>query len=979
MEIQRLLLPKDDAKNIRAMYVDGRGFDILEDAFHCREGAVITTLSYFNAFTVSKWKKYTKLANLKLVLSLKGDFEIRVYGASIVEGKLATELVAEESFRQSKKGRVEIELPFDKLHDTSLYWEARLLGKTGIVYGSAYETQLPEEEINDIRLAVGICTFRREEFLIPNLRKLDAAILDPNSLLYNNLDVYVSDNGDSKQLKELELESGRFKVVTNPNFGGASGFCRTMIESLKSKKPYTHFLFLDDDVEINLSAIERNVSFLRVLKPEFKMALIGGAMFSIDDQWLQFESAAESRETRFIFNRRDIDLRDPFQVVSNEIEFSANYNAWCYCCTPYAYLSASNLPNPIFFHMDDVEYSLRNKVKVITLNGINVWHLYRKAIHSPKNDYYDVRNRLITLSEIDPPSAIRIADIYLDAFTQSALRYHYASAINAINGILDFCKGFDYFKSLHTGKKHAELESDPQGWIDIDENAHLDQLTLSTPFVRYPGYKNDIVKKTLKVKKGIKVVLKDNTIADAMEASTNILIDVKNNKYTVYKRDLKKLSRVLLLNREAHKQIRENLRKAVDEFHNRLPEVQNLDFWNRYLGLTEGPDTRKKVIFVASDNSRTSGAFRSMTVLATLLRDQYDMNVTVVLPYANGTGASYLRENGVKFTVIESRDWILPMNASAEAIASKKATMAEWNNKAVEQFIRLFRAEKPDVVHINTSYHYAAALAAKETGTRLCWHIREFLEEDQQRTFVDKKAALELMERFPIIAISDAIADKYKAQLPHGDVTRIYNGIDGKQFYKKDHAILDKEKIRVLCIGVVYEGKGQHLLLEALAKLPEEKRARFELVFAGLNDTHPYKERVEGIIAKNHLQKYVTFLGPINNVDEEYAKSDVLAVCARAEAFGRTTVEAMMGGLLVIGAKSGGTVELIQDQETGLLFEPENADDLSKKLLECLEKQKVCNKIALAGQKRAMELYTAEENAKNIHDFYVSKMKLEAK
>ena len=43
--------------------------------------------------------------------------------------------------------------------------------------------------------------------------------------------------------------------------------------------------------------------------------------------------------------------------------------------------------------MDDVEYGLRNNLPIITLNGINVWHLYKKALVNAKNDYYDIRNR----------------------------------------------------------------------------------------------------------------------------------------------------------------------------------------------------------------------------------------------------------------------------------------------------------------------------------------------------------------------------------------------------------------------------------------------------------------------------------------------------------------------------------------------------------------------------------------------------------
>lgn len=973
MIIQPLLIPHDDAKNIRSMYLQGYGFDFDSEGIHLKSNAKVSTLSYFNAFALSKWKKYTKLKNLSLKIAAKGSFTLKVLGASVNGKKLSTFPIISKKIENPKKKDVTIAIPIDELSYTSIFFDITTRNQKAIIYDAHYATKINAKDTNEVFMAVGICTFKREEFLVPNLHKLENAILDESSPANGRLDVYVSDNGSSKELAELSFKTDRISIFQNPNYGGASGFARTMIESLKSKKPYTHFLFLDDDVEINISAIERNIYFLTLLKEEYKSSIIGGAMFSIDEQWLQFELASEIRGAgNDVFNRRDVDLRNPFEVVANELEYPANYNAWCYCCTPYSYITESNLPNPIFFHMDDVEYSLRNNVHVITLNGINVWHLYRKAVHNAKNDYYDVRNRLITLSEIDPASAMRMADLYLDIYTQMALRYHYAQAFNALNAIIDFCKGFDYFLSLDTAKKHAELESDPVSWADIDEGAHIDQLTIAAPFKKYPGYKNDVVKKTFAAKKGkIKVVLKNNTIADALEATTNILVDIKSGKYIRYERDLVKLSRFLLLNREAHKRIRKDLPRAVSEFHNRLPEVQNLDFWSRYLGLAKDKDARKKVILVSSDNSRTSGAFRSMTTLATILRDEFNMNVLVVLPWPKGTGASYLRENGVKFTSIESSDWIVKMDAPDFDLAKKKNQIERMNPEAIEQFVQLFEKEKPDVVHINTSYSYVAAVAAKKTGTKLCWHIREFLEEDQMKTYIDKAKALELMANFPLIGISNAITAKYRSLLPEANITRIYNGIDSTTFFKPDHSIMDKQSIRVLCVGVLFEGKGQHLLLEAVASLPKAIRNKFKIVFAGVLGSKEFMDKLGAIIKEGGLEKNVAFLGPVNNVDEECARSDVLCVCAKAEAFGRTTVEAMMSGCLVIGANSGGTSELIEGGSTGLLFETGDPADLASKLKCCVEEREMCKQIAKAGQEMAMERFTALANAKSIHDFYV--------
>ena len=51
-------------------------------------------------------------------------------------------------------------------------------------------------------------------------------------------------------------------------------------------------------------------------------------------------------------------------------------------------------------------------------------------------------------------------------------------------------------------------------------------------------------------------------------------------------------------------------------------------------------------------------------------------------------------------------------------------------------------------------------------------------------------------------------------------------------------------------------------------------------------------------------------------------QADIGLTCSRNEAFGRTTVEALLMGKPVIGTNTGGTVDLISDGVDGLLYPP---------------------------------------------------------
>jgi glycosyltransferase involved in cell wall biosynthesis len=59
-------------------------------------------------------------------------------------------------------------------------------------------------------------------------------------------------------------------------------------------------------------------------------------------------------------------------------------------------------------------------------------------------------------------------------------------------------------------------------------------------------------------------------------------------------------------------------------------------------------------------------------------------------------------------------------------------------------------------------------------------------------------------------------------------------------------------------------------------------------------------------------------------------------MCSRCEAFGRVTVEAMKLGLAVVGSNTGGTLDIVQHDVNGLLYEAGDVQDLARKIAEII-------------------------------------------
>ena len=112
------------------------------------------------------------------------------------------------------------------------------------------------------------------------------------------------------------------------------------------------------------------------------------------------------------------------------------------------------------------------------------------------------------------------------------------------------------------------------------------------------------------------------------------------------------------------------------------------------------------------------------------------------------------------------------------------------------------------------------------------------------------------------------------------------------------------------------------------------------------------------------------FEGYQKNVSKFLDKSDIFCMCTKWEAFGRTTVEAMLSGNLVIGANTAGTKDLIDDGVTGILYNQGNSEDLYNKIVLAIENKSRSKEIAKSGRKYMFENMSSEKNADEIYKLY---------
>lgn len=269
-----------------------------------------------------------------------------------------------------------------------------------------------------------------------------------------------------------------------------------------------------------------------------------------------------------------------------------------------------------------------------------------------------------------------------------------------------------------------------------------------------------------------------------------------------------------------------------------------------------------------------------------------------------------------------------------------------WTNiKAVRSIRKLIKMEQIELVHTNTSAVNVGAVAAYFLKIPHIWHLREYMEEDFGYKRLNVAITRKLIRKSKYcIAVSKGIKKKYKKEYC-ANIIHLYDGVECSLYeYPVNMENDTKEISELLLAGAVCEGKGQWDAVRAVEILVN-KGITVHLSIVGDGD-FMYIKKLKKYVRNKELTKYITFHPFTNRLQEWRIRSTIVLVCSRMEAFGRVTAEAMMAGKIVIGTNTGGTKELIGENEArGYLYRYNHPKELADKIeYVLLNKQEVVEK-----------------------------------
>jgi glycosyltransferase involved in cell wall biosynthesis len=366
---------------------------------------------------------------------------------------------------------------------------------------------------------------------------------------------------------------------------------------------------------------------------------------------------------------------------------------------------------------------------------------------------------------------------------------------------------------------------------------------------------------------------------------------------------------------------------------------------------------KTKVLLVVT-KSNYGGAQRYVHDLATNLpKDRFE--VTVACGHAPdgkpGRLAKVLAQAGIRILLVPelSRD-VNPLG----------------DLKALGALVRLFRAEKPDIVHLNSSKAGGlGALAGRIAVVRHIIFTSHGLPFDEDRGALSRFAItlatwMTVLLSHRTIVIANDTADRLK-KLPflRKKVTLIHNGILTPRFLSPEDARRD---IRTLdasipsdakwigMIGELHVNKDYATAIEMMGFLESDAH----LVVIGDGEE---KETLSARAEDTGVASRVHFLGYIPEAAQYLRAFDAFLLTSRKEGLPYVLLEAGYAYIPVVASDAGGVRDVILHNFTGLTVRPADARAFSEAIEKILRDATLARSLSDELLKRVQKVFSLDQ------------------
>ncbi len=345
--------------------------------------------------------------------------------------------------------------------------------------------------------------------------------------------------------------------------------------------------------------------------------------------------------------------------------------------------------------------------------------------------------------------------------------------------------------------------------------------------------------------------------------------------------------------------------------------------------------------------------------------------------------ATKLKERGMNVKILCTENSRLQEESEAAGLGTLPYFGKNKNiPSSIMKLKKYLKDSDTDIIHSNHSHDlWVLTPALNRAGSRAKLFLTKHMASGVKKNDIVHKYLYKRLNA--AFAISSYIKQSLKntAPLPESKIILLPVGIDLSRFQKsrfnpeevKKELGLPKDRLVIGITGRMTPGKGHEEFLEAAKILNKkyEDKIFFLVIGSASYGEEEYEKGIRSMAVKL-LLKNILFTGHSPVPERTMTAIDILSFPSHDESFGRVLLEAMALEIPTAASRFAGVLDITIENETGLLFKPGDSESQAKALETLLNSEELRKKFALAGRKRAEDVFTFDIMINNLIKHYTS-------
>jgi len=226
-----------------------------------------------------------------------------------------------------------------------------------------------------------------------------------------------------------------------------------------------------------------------------------------------------------------------------------------------------------------------------------------------------------------------------------------------------------------------------------------------------------------------------------------------------------------------------------------------------------------------------------------------------------------------------------------------------------------------------------------------------------------------------VVAVSKAIERLFqdRLNLPDDKIWYLRNGVNLEKFNKVSlqKRVRQEGEVVIGMAGRLERQKRQSDLLRA-GKILLDKGFKLKILFAGEGRE---KENLEILAGDLGISGAVEFLGFVDKIEEFLSGLDIFVFCSEWEGMPNAVLEAMASGKPVVATDIEGVRELIEDSESGLLYQAGNVDALARCIERLIQDRGYAERLGEMARRRVEEKFSEQKIFEEFREILIGALK----